>query len=781
MSAVADPLREQLQSALGRTYTIQRELGGGGMSRVFLATDTRLEREVVVKVLSPELMAGLSAERFAREIKLAAQLQEPHIVPVLADGVTPDGVPYYTMPFVRGATLRERLKEGRVPVADAMSILRDIARALAFAHGRGVIHRDIKPENVLLHEGTAVVADFGIAKAVQLSRTRDTASELTSAGMSLGTPGYMAPEQAVGDITDHRSDVYAWGVLAYELLNGAHPFASKTGAQQMIAAHISELPAPLARTARDVPTGVAQLVMSALEKDPAKRPQSADAILSALSAPVVTRRGVPRWVTAAGIAVLALAATGLWMRSRGIPVADKSVAVLPFSTLGGDSSQSYFAEGMADELTTSLTRIPGLRVAAVNAAAAARASALTPQDAGRVLHVAALLIGAVQRSGDQIRVRAQLVNAVDGSALWSDHFDEKASDVFAAQDHLAQRISGALHEKLATDNVVVASDHGTKDLVAYDLYLQARHLFARRGAEHLKDAIRLYGLAASRDSSFARAYSGAAMAYVVLPDYDSDSMAVRIARGIELARRALRADSADVDALAALGYAYVWRGEWAEAERFLKRALVLAPQNLTAHHWYGDLLLYSGRVQESVGELRIARDIDPLSAIVQSEYANSLVVNRQYDRAIAEGQKGVALDPTLVLAYTNYAEAFLLENKLDSALTQYRKALALDSAASTARGYMVAALMAKGLTDSAHHETDRLLRRVRPPSWSVDPIIALTAIGDKKRALDYLEAAVKSGSAGAVSTAYTDPYLDSLRLDPRYKAIVSKIAALHTP
>jgi serine/threonine-protein kinase len=479
----------------------------------------------------------------------------------------------------------------------------------------------------------------------------------------------------------------------------------------------------------------------------------------------------------AGVAVLGVVGAGLWGRSRQAPVADKSVAILPFSTLGGDSTQAYFAEGMADELTTSLTRIPGLRVAVVNAAAGTRASALSPQEAGRLLHVATLLTGAVQRSGDQIRVRAQLVNTVDGTALWSDHFDEKGSDVFAAQDHLAQRISVALHDQLATGNVVVANDHGTKDPVAYDLYLQARHLFARRGSGNLKQAIRLYGEAAARDSSFARAYSGAAMAYVVLPQYEAESTTVRIDRGLQLGQRALRADSTDIDALLAIGYGHTMRTEWREAEPYLKRALELSPQNLTAHHWYGDFLLASGRAAEGVRELRIARDIDPLSAIVQSEYAFGLMNIRQYEGAIVEGQKGVALDSTLGLAYLNYAAAFLHVNKPDSAITQLRKTIALDSAAWGARGYIIAALVAKGLTDSARHETDRVLRGVRPPDGSLDAIIALTALGDRGRAIDYLDAAVKSGAGGllAGSGVFIDPLLDPLRVDPRYKAILAKM------
>ena len=216
---MSDPLRLTLQDSLGSAFTLKAELGGGGMSRVFVAREEALGRDVVVKVLAPELAEGMSVERFAREIRLAAALQEPHIVPVLTTGVTTLGMPYYTMPFVRGASLRERMNEGPIPASEALQLLRDVAQALAYAHAQGVVHRDIKPENILLSSGTAVVTDFGIAKALRASRTEDAdgvqRAGITRTGMSLGTPAYMAPEQAAGDPdTDQRADLYAWAKAA---------------------------------------------------------------------------------------------------------------------------------------------------------------------------------------------------------------------------------------------------------------------------------------------------------------------------------------------------------------------------------------------------------------------------------------------------------------------------------------------------------------------------------------------------------------------------------------
>ena len=275
-------LRDQLQQSLGTAYTLERELGGGGMSRVFLANERRLNRKVVVKVLSPELAAGVSAERFEREIQLAASLQQANIVPILAAGET-NGLPFYTMPFVEGESMRSRLsKEGAPGINQTISILRDVARALSYAHERGVVHRDIKPDNVLLSGGTAVVTDFGIAKAISAAREQAEGSTLTQMGTSIGTPAYMSPEQAAGDPTvDHRADIYSLGCMAYELLTGKAPFDGRTPARTL-AAHMTETPKLVTEVRADTPASLAQLVMQCLEKDPANRPQSAREMVQAL-------------------------------------------------------------------------------------------------------------------------------------------------------------------------------------------------------------------------------------------------------------------------------------------------------------------------------------------------------------------------------------------------------------------------------------------------------------------------------------------------------------------
>ena len=412
-------LRAQLQSTLGDGYTLERELGGGGMSRVFVAHENALGRTVVVKVIAPELAEGVSAERFAREVKLAARLQQANIVPVLSTG-SAGSLPYYTMPFVTGESLRALLAGGtRLTVPQAVSILRDVARALSYAHAQGVVHRDIKPENILLSGGTAVVTDFGIAKALSASRTLDShasaaaSTSLTQAGGSIGTPAYMAPEQAVGADVDQRADIYAWGVVAYELLAGAHPFAGKANSAQMIAAHLAETPASLTQRNADVSPSLNDLVQRCLAKDATHRPANAEEVLQSLESVSTPSRvtgasarsgtTVPtsgRWnamLLAGG--VLVIVAISAVMVKRGTfgsasstgasttpasnaasPAANRSIAVLPLANLSGDKADDFFGIGLAEEMTRALSKT-GVRVigrsSALNASIAASRAAFS--------------------------------------------------------------------------------------------------------------------------------------------------------------------------------------------------------------------------------------------------------------------------------------------------------------------------------------------------------------------------------------------------------------------
>ncbi|HET7621651.1 MAG TPA: serine/threonine-protein kinase, partial [Gemmatimonadaceae bacterium] len=490
----------RLGAALAERYRIERELGAGGMATVYLAEDLRHHREVALKVLKPELGESLGSERFLREIEIAARLTHPHILALYDSGSAARAL-YYVMPYVRGESLRARLtREGALPIGEARHILRDVADALAAAHREGVVHRDIKPENILLTDGHALVADFGVAKAVSDAATSE--ATLTTAGMAVGTPAYMAPEQAAGDPkVDSRADLYALGVVAYELLTGYAPFAGAT-AQQVLAAQISENPEPVTKRRASIPPALAALVMQCLEKHPADRPRSAEEVVAVLdqiqtgatsagAAPHDLRRAAPsarrRWIPIAlGGALTALLAAGAvaFLRADGRrsprafatdATADsvRSIAVLPFRMLGGDSAGAYFGDGVSEEILSSLSRLPRLAVVGRTSSFRFRGPDVDAKQVGRTLDVSALLAGTIQRSGDAVRVTAELVDTHTGLQLWSHTYDRRMSDLFSLEDDIAHAITDALRVRLGGGAIVHG---GTAIPEAHDLVLRGNAL-----------------------------------------------------------------------------------------------------------------------------------------------------------------------------------------------------------------------------------------------------------------------------------------------------------------
>ena len=481
MKPQSDPplsLVEQIRETLGPAFTVERELGGGGMSRVFVAYDQTLERRVVVKVLAPELMADVNAERFRREVLVIAGLQHPHIVPVLSAGEMA-GRPYLVMPFVEGESLRTRIvRGGPMRVIDAVGVLRDVARALAYAHERGIVHRDIKPDNILIHAGSAVVADFGVAKALDVARRTPgltAQGTLTAAGASLGTPGYMAPEQIAADPNaDYRVDIYAFGVTAYEALSGKVPFHGRTPSA-LLAAHLSEEPKPLAEVRPDTPPALASLVMRCLEKEPEKRPQNAQQILAALDDPAVLSGELgPATITGAAmaartaaarrrrlglavgavVAIAAAAATTLFVRSEsgpastsGAPVVERpaSIAVLPFVELGSDSG-NVAAEAIATELTSALARDGRVRVASGNTAVALQKQLSVGQSVANA--VTLYVEGVVQREGSRVRVDARMVSAADGFMVWAQSYEGDANQLLVLRTEIGAAVREAVAHQL---------------------------------------------------------------------------------------------------------------------------------------------------------------------------------------------------------------------------------------------------------------------------------------------------------------------------------------------
>ena len=637
-------LRQRLETSLGTSYSVERELGGGGMSRVFLADETRLGRKVVIKLLAPEFAEGLSEERFEREIRLAAGLQEPHIVPVIAAGVAA-GLPFYTMPFIEGESLRARLSVGQVPLREALSILSDVATALDYAHDRGIVHRDIKPENILLSKRSAVVTDFGIAKAIADSRQRGDNSTLTAVGISLGTPPYMAPEQIAADpAIDQRADLYALGVVAYEIFTGSTPFAGRAPTQ-LVAAIMSEEPEPLSVRRPDLPPALTALVTRLLAKDRAARPASAAEVLRALDDIDVTgahgssaRLSKRRLVTGLVAAVLLVAAAGYAFRSRVITQSAtdqddafwvggqaRTVAVLPFTTTSGDTADEHFAEGLTDELISAMSKVRGLRVSGQQSTFRLRDK--DPKVIAESLNVATLLLANVRRAQGRIRANARLVRPSDGATLWSGDFDRENSDLFTVQEEIAAAIVDSLHVRRDGNAREPIVGEPTRDLVAYDLYLTGRRLALTRQHAQLDSAEALFVSATKRDPKFALAFSALSDAYTISVIFGFQPLRQGLDLAENAADRAIKLDSLLGEAHSSKGFVLMNRpGQLAAAEAAFQKAISLNPSYFWAHHYYAMLLTMERRQDEAERENLRSLVIDPLSLQAGSERATLVVM-----------------------------------------------------------------------------------------------------------------------------------------------------------
>ncbi|MGH7525035.1 MAG: protein kinase domain-containing protein [Gemmatimonadales bacterium] len=462
----------RLAEALAGHYAIEREVGAGGMATVYLARDVKHDRQVALKVLRPELSAALGSERFPREIKFVAQFNHPHILSLYDSGEA-QGFLYYVMPYVEGESLRDRLlREKQLPIADAVRILKGVADALAYSHARGVVHRDIKPGNVLLSGRHAVVTDFGVAKAVSASASSDT---MTTVGMAVGTPHYMAPEQAMGQgEIDQRADIYALGILAYEMLTGRTPFSAET-AQGILAAHVMEAPKPIRELRPAVPEPLADVIMKCLAKNPADRWQSADEFLAQLDLIAATPSGgmtpthtrpVPGVAGAvagrrmsplvwAGLAVVVIgAAAGIWLATRGGGGNGKiqRIGVMPIEDISG--KDSVFVAAMQDALTNSLSRLGKLGVASRSEMMRYKGSPKTDKEIASELKLDAVVEATVFRAGDVMRINVQFSNPVTTRSLWASTYNPNVSNVLAAQDSVVGQIQRGI------DSVLVGTKAG---------------------------------------------------------------------------------------------------------------------------------------------------------------------------------------------------------------------------------------------------------------------------------------------------------------------------------
>jgi serine/threonine-protein kinase len=748
-------LFDRITSAFGTRYLIERELGRGGMATVYLAHDPKHGRLVAVKVLRPELAASIGLERFLREIQVAARLTHPHILP-LHDSGELEGLLYYVMPYIDGESLRDRLqREHRLDLDQALGLGREVADALDYAHQHGVVHRDIKPENILIANGQAVVADFGIARAVSSG-----AEFLTEAGMAVGTPMYMSPEQAEGDPDlDGRSDIYSLGCVLFEALTGVPPFQGRS-AQAILVRRLTESPPALRTLNPGIPAAVEAVVARALARAPSDRFATAAGLASALAE--ASGRG-SGWAAA--------------FISVSQPTADASVAVLPFVNLSSDPENEYFSDGMTDEIINALAQIPRLRVPARSSCFMFKGKNVEARQIGERLKVRTLLEGSVRKAGDRIRMSVQLINAPDGYQLWSHTYERTLADVFALQDELTRAIVGELTSRVVgttNDPVVLAA---TDVPEAYELYLQGWYFQNKRTTEGFSAAIDHFRRATERDPDYAAAYAQMAYCYALVGLDTFGAMApleampkakAAVSKALELNPQLPEAHGAQA-VIAAL---YDW--DWQAAEREFERALSFGENSSFIHLWYALFLSAMGRHDESLRIVTRALAIDPLSLGLHLTLGRSLYFARRYEEALAKFRAALEMEP-IVPCYWEIGRVYHLLNR-------YSESAAILEQGMQLAGRMPMLLMYAGSAYARLGERARALgiaaelRRISEQRY-LSPMYEAhvrTALGDLAEGFRLYEEAYERHSGWLIFTR-AEPNWDPLREDPRYLALLKKL------
>ena len=695
-----------LQASLAGHYEIVRELGQGGMATVYLAHDVKHDRDVAIKVLKPEISQSVSAERFLREIHMIAKLSHPHILPLFDSGEA-GGALYYVMPRVEGRSLRDWLEDTpQLPINDAVRIACEVAGALDYAHRHGVIHRDIKPENIMLHEGHALVADFGIGKAV--SAANDEA--VTQTGMSIGTPAYMSPEQAAGEKVDGRSDIYSLGCVLYEMLVGEQPFTG-TSMQAVIAKRFIQTPADVGALREGVSRPVARAVQRALARTPVDRYDSAAVFVTSLSE----------------------------MESISIKhvAPEKSLAVLPFANLSADPENEFFADGITEEILNALASVPELRVAGRTSSFSFKGKQQDLRTIGEQLQVRHVLEGSIRRSGKRVRITAQLSDVANGFQLWSERYDREIEDVFAVQDEIATAIAERMKTTFQAD-AASKDQRSTDNIEAYEAYLKGRALLYRRGPA-IKQGLAMMNRALELDPGYGLAWAGIADTHTLLAFYGlmPPEDAAPHARHAAKQALALAPNLAEAHASAAL-VATLFDWEWEVADQGFRRSAELNPGYLQGPSWHAIFFIGGAcsRWSEAAAMLRELEMRDTLSAYQAGVLAISAGTSGHHEQAMRAADRAVALAPDAFLSLWSRQLVLYFRGDLAASLVAGDAALASSGRNGLALMHSAHTLVDLGDMDGARATYAEMRSRARREYMSPFSMASVAAaLGDASDAI----------------------------------------------
>ena len=813
-------------SRLGH-YEIRSQIGVGGMGEVYLAQDVNLGRRVALKLLPSEFTKDESrVRRFQQEARAASALNHPNILTIHEIG-TENSTYFIATEYIEGRTLREYISAAQMKTSEVLDVAIQVASALAAAHAAGVVHRDIKPENIMLRlDGIVKVLDFGLAKLIEREATDTDALTLvnTDAGVVMGTARYMSPEQVRGLAVDARTDVWSLGVVIHEMLTRSVPFEGET-ASDVIAAVLEREPQPLVSRKEEIPNELKRIVSKALRKDCEERYQTIRDMLvdlkslkqeleldaklkrstqSPLEGVGATATSIERATTAKHktaaptssaeyvvgeikrhklrmgillVTLLVLAAIayfGYFARDSGPGrEAINSIAVLPFVNASNNQDAEYLSDGISESLINSLSQLPQLKVIARSSSFKFKGKAAEPREVAKALGVRAIVTGRVIQLGDQLQISAELVDASDGTQVWGEQYNRKATDLLAMQSEISREIAERLRLKLTNTEQQQLAKRSTANPEAYELLLKGRFFSNKEGPEGRTKAIEYFSQAVALDPNYALAHAELAAAYNILSASATVDPKVIRPTAQAAAQKALELDETLPEAHLALGTLRFNYWEWAAAEREYKRAIELNPSSSRGHSVYSFYLSAIGRHEEAIAEARRARELDPLSAGINRRIGSVLVNARRYDEAIEQLKKTLELDPNYTPTHYWLGYAYAAKGQYPQAIAEYKEVVRLGEDNTSIQIYLGYSLAMSG----KRNEALAILNEVQTTKEYVSPAelaVLYAGLGDKEQAFAAFERAYAAHDFQLQYLKVEASY-DSLRSDPRFADLLRRV------